>query len=263
MEASDREWHGRVALVTGGSEGIGRATVERIVAAGGRVATVARDPAGLVAAIGDREQVTGIAADVRAETTAELLVAHCLERFGQLDAVINNAGYGKPEPWDVDDASWLDMFQYNLMSAVRTCRAAVSALRRSSAPRIVNVGTELVFKPAADHVAYTAAKSALLSFSKSLSWSLAADGILVNTICPGTIESRTGRRFIEGRAEELGLSYEDAATHFAAHERVIPLARLGKPAEVAEVIAFLASAANSFMTGAVVRVDGGSAPTFL
>jgi NAD(P)-dependent dehydrogenase (short-subunit alcohol dehydrogenase family) len=260
---SNDDWVGRVALVTGGTEGIGRAVVERILAGGGRAATVGRDP-GLVATLNaSSEAVVAIAGDVREADTASRLVDACIERFGALDAVVNNAGYGLPEPWDVPDDSWLDMFQYNVMSAVRTCRAAVPQLRKSASPRIVIVGTELVFKPAADHVAYTAAKAALLAFGKSLSWSLSADGILVNTVCPGTIESRTGRRFIEGRAAALGMSYDDAAAHFCREERVIPLARLGKPAEVAEVIAFLASPASSFMTGAVIRVDGGSAPTFL
>jgi NAD(P)-dependent dehydrogenase (short-subunit alcohol dehydrogenase family) len=257
------EWPGRVAVVTGGSEGIGRAVVERLLAGGARVATVGRDQALMESAVAGRPEIVGIAGDVRDPDTAKRLVNACVERFGGLDAVVNNAGWGLPEAWDVADDSWLDMIQYNLLSAVRTCREAVPYLRQSSSPRIVNVGTELVFKPAADHVAYTAAKAALLSFSKSLAWSLSGDGILVNTVCPGTIETRTGRRFIEGRAAELGMSYDDAASHFAARERVIPLARLGKPAEVAEVIGFLASPANTFMTGAVVRVDGGSAPTFL
>jgi 3-oxoacyl-[acyl-carrier protein] reductase len=256
-------WTGRVAVVTGGTEGIGRATLERIVQDDGRVATVGRDP-DLVAAVTEgRNQVVAIAGDVRDPATAERLVGVCIETFGSIDALINNAGYGLPEAWSVPDDSWLDMYQYNVLSAVRMCRAAVPYLERSPSPRIVNVGTELVFKPAADHVAYTAAKAALLSFAKSLAWSLAPNGILVNSVCPGTIESRTGRRFIEGRAAALHLPYEEAAQHFAMHERAIPLSRLGKPSEVAEVIAFLASPANSFMTGAVIRVDGGSAPTFL
>lgn len=263
MGAAGHDWDGRVAVVTGGSEGIGRATVERIVAGGGHVATVGRDRDLVAAAVGGRAEIIGIAGDVREPDTSTRLVDACVERFGGIDALVNNAGYGTPEAWDVDDASWLDMVQYNLLSAVRMCRAAVPYLRRSASPRIVNVGTELVFKPAADHVAYTASKSALLSFSKSLAWSLAGDGILVNTVCPGTIESRTGRRFIEGRAAALQMSYDEAAAYFCAHERAIPLARLGRPAEVAEVICFLASPASSFMTGAVVRVDGGSAPTSL
>ena len=257
------EWDGRVAVVTGGTEGIGRAVVDRILVGGGRAATVGRDPELVARVNATSAAVVAIAGDIRDADTASRLVDACIERFGALDAVVNNAGYGLPEPWDVTDDSWLDMYQYNVLSAVRTCRAAVPHLRRSHSPRIVNVGTELVFKPAADHVAYTAAKAALLAFGKSLSWALAGDGIHVNTVCPGTIESRTGRRFIEGRAAALQMSYDDAAAHFTAKERVIPLARLGKPAEVAEVIAFLASPASSFMTGAVIRVDGGSAPTFL
>jgi NAD(P)-dependent dehydrogenase (short-subunit alcohol dehydrogenase family) len=261
--AERTDWEGRVAVVTGGSEGIGRGILERIVASGGRVATVGRDRALVESAVGGRERVVGISGDVRSPDTATRLVEACIDRFGSLDALINNAGYGLPEPWDVDDESWLDMYQYNVLSAVRMARATVPHLRRSPSPRIVNIGTELVFKPMADHVAYTASKAALLSFAKSLAWSLADDGILVNTVCPGTIESRTGRRFIEGRAAALGLPYDEAMRHFATNERVIPLKRLGTPAEVGEVVAFLASSANSFMTGAVVRVDGGSAPTFL
>jgi 3-oxoacyl-[acyl-carrier protein] reductase len=261
VSGEQSSWSGRIALVTGGSDGIGGAAAEHILAAGGLVTVVARDAEHLAAMARGRAEVVTVAGDVRDSATADRAVSACLEQFGAIDAVINNAGYGLPEPWDVSDESWLDMIQYNLLSGVRMCRAAVPHLRGRPAPRIVNIGTELVFKAAADHVAYTAAKAALLSFSKSLAWSLAGDGILVNTICPGTIQSRTGRRFIEGRAAALGLSYDEAARSFATNERVIALQRLGRPEEIAEVIAFLASPANSFMTGAVVRVDGGSAPT--
>ena len=178
-------WHDRVAIVTGGSRGIGKAVIEKVISEGGRAATVACHDAGFEAM--KRLGVLTLRGDLVKDSAASELVARTLSSFGRLDALVNCVGRGEPTAWDAPDANWLDMFDVNLFSAIRMCRAAVPALRRSSSPRIVNVASELVYMPDQDLVAYTAAKAALMSFSKSLAAALASDGVLVNVVSPGTV----------------------------------------------------------------------------
>jgi NAD(P)-dependent dehydrogenase (short-subunit alcohol dehydrogenase family) len=249
---------GRVALVTGGTLGIGRAVVERLVQDGAAVATVARDSERL------RELPNGVlavAGDVTVVGTAERAVAACVEAFGGVDVLVNNAGGGAFHGWDASDEEWQLMLELNLLSAARFCRAAVPHLRGREAARIVNVGTELVYMPNNELVTYIAAKAALLSFTKSLSRALAPDGILVNAVCPGTTEVEALRGDMERRAAERGTSYEEAVEWFIRDVRRIALDRFAGPAEVAEAIVYLASPASTYVTGAVLRCDGGSVPS--
>jgi NAD(P)-dependent dehydrogenase (short-subunit alcohol dehydrogenase family) len=249
---------GRVALVTGGTAGIGRAVVERLLADGVRVLVVARDKQRLKELATSNSLVATIAGDVAKPGTAEQAVAACIDAFGALDALINNAGGSQLQSWDASDDQWYDMFSLNLLSAVRMCRAAVPYLAARPNPRIVNVGTELVFMPNDEFVPYTAAKMGLISFTKSLSCALAHQHILVNAVCPGTIETPLARLSIERMGEEWGLDYGEALTHFVRDVRGIKLGRLGRPDEVADAIAYLASPGCSYTTGAVLRCDGGS-----
>lgn len=251
-------WTGRVALVTGGTAGIGRAVVDRLLSDGARVLVVARDEQRLKELAVNQSAVATVAGDVTKAGTAERAVSTCIEAFGTLDAVINNAGGSQLQSWDASDDQWYEMFSLNLLSAVRMCRAAVPYLQARPNPRIVNVGTELVFMPDDEFVPYTAAKMGLISFTKSLSCALAHQHILVNAVCPGTIETPLAKLSIERMGEEWGLDYGESLTHFVRDVRGIKLGRLGRPDEVADAIAYLASPGCSYITGAILRCDGGS-----
>jgi NAD(P)-dependent dehydrogenase (short-subunit alcohol dehydrogenase family) len=221
---------------------------------------VARDKTRLQELVSKHSRVASYSGDVAEAQTAEEAVTACVDTFGGLDALINNAGRAALQSWDASDDDWLEMFNMNLLSAVRMCRAAIPYMKKRPAPRIVNVGTQLVYMPSDAEVPYTAAKMALISFTKSLSCAVADDGILVNAVCPGTIETPLSRHGIEQMAKDWGLDFDSALSHFVRDVRPVRLGRLGKPSEVAEAIAYLASAACSYVTGTVLRCDGGSTP---
>jgi NAD(P)-dependent dehydrogenase (short-subunit alcohol dehydrogenase family) len=254
---------GAAAIVTGGSKGIGRATVELLIAEGASVTAVAREEQPLAALAADLgERVRWLSGDVRDPATAPETVVTHMASFGRLDALVCNAGWGREEPFDASDDVWYDRLDYNLMSAVRFVRAAVPHLRRSPHGRIVVTTSELAFEPPAEIVPYSAAKAGLITFAKATSNALAADGITVNTISPGSIDT-TGDRLPGGLwdqiCERMGYaSHDEAIQYFVQEVRRIPIPRLGRSEEVAAATVFLCSPMASYITGAVLRVDGGA-----
>jgi 3-oxoacyl-[acyl-carrier protein] reductase len=251
----------RVTLVTGATHGIGRGILDRLVQDEGAVFAVARQEQGLAELASVHPEVKTHAADLTEPDAAAAAVEACIDGFGRLDALINNVGGGTNSGWDAPDEEWQRMFELNLLSAVRMCRAAVPYLKDGLEPRIVNISTELVFQPGSEWVAYTAAKLALMAFTKSLSWALADQGILVNALCPGSIETPLSRAYLEQLARERGSSVPEAIEYFCTNIRGIPLGRLGRTEEIAESAAYLASERCAFVTGAVLRCDGGSSPS--
>jgi 3-oxoacyl-[acyl-carrier protein] reductase len=253
----------RVTLITGATYGIGRGILDRLVRDQGTVFAVARQGNQLAELATVYPEVGTFAADLTEPDTAASAVEACVDRFGRLDALVNNVGGGSSSGWDAPDEEWHRMFELNVLSAVRMCRAAVPHLKEGLEPRIVNISTELVFKPDSEWVAYTAAKSALMAFTKSLSWALADQGILVNALCPGSIETPLSRGYLEQMASERGWNVSETIEYFCKNIRRIPLGRLGRIEEIAESAAYLASAQCAFVTGAVLRSDGGSSPSSL
>lgn len=255
----------KVALVTGSSKGIGLAVARRLAAAGCRVVLTARNPQELAVARREIEAgggtVHAVAGDACNPVDVERVVAEAEARFGALHILVNNVGgIGRFATFDeLEDREWLALFDLNLLSAVRFTRAALPHLRAAGWGRIVNVASESGIQPDAEMPHYNATKGALLTLTKSLSKALAKDGILVNAVSPAFIRTPLVQSMMEEAARGQGVAVEEAIQSFLARHRPhIELRRPGEEGEVAAVVAFLASEAASFVTGANWRVDGGS-----
>jgi NAD(P)-dependent dehydrogenase (short-subunit alcohol dehydrogenase family) len=259
---------GASAVVTGGTQGMGRSVAEFLARDGARVAVFARsrealdEAAAALRRLGSPDTI-GVSVDVADAASVEAGFARVAERWGQLNALVNTVGPSITGTIDeLTDAQWHENFEVGTMSAVRCVRGALPLLRKADWARIVIVSAHSTKRQTPTLISYTAAKSALTSISKNLSRTLAPEGILVNTVSPGTYLTGGVRRWLEGMAEERGIdptSLEDL-NRIIAEDFGEPsdLGRAGLPDEIGAVIAFLASQRNSYMTGADVNVDGGS-----
>jgi NAD(P)-dependent dehydrogenase (short-subunit alcohol dehydrogenase family) len=246
---------GKVAAITGGTEGIGRATALRLAEEGARVAICARRPeplertAAQIRALG--AEALAVTADVSRAEDCERFVNAVLERFGRLDILVNNAGTSMAHPFErVDDALWQADLDLKLFGAIRCARAAIPHMKKQRAGRIINITTVGGKQPGASSLPTTVTRAAGLALTKALSKELAPHNILVNTVCIGKIKSGQHER----RYQREGLAAED---YYARVAKDIPLGRVGEAEEVANVIAFLASEAASYVTGTSVNLDGG------
>jgi NAD(P)-dependent dehydrogenase (short-subunit alcohol dehydrogenase family) len=254
--------NGKTALITGGASGIGRATAEQLIAEGVNVILVdlkgdavaqAADALGpkanaLQADLTETDQVKGLAETVR-------------ERFSMPDIVVCAAGVtgAKGHPLEMTDADWNEAWQTDFMSVVRTLRVFTPEMEKRGWGRIVIVSSENAAQPYSDEVVYNVAKAGLLNFAKGLSRVTAPKGVLVNTVSPAFIETPMTDGMMDKRAEQMGVSREEAVRSFLDEERPhLELKRRGKPEEVAAAIAFLCSDKASFVVGSNYRVDGGS-----
>jgi NAD(P)-dependent dehydrogenase (short-subunit alcohol dehydrogenase family) len=250
---------GQVALITGGSDGLGRATAERLAAEGAAVVVCGRRPAPLDAVAdairGRGGQALAVAADVTRPADLERLVGTTLDRLGRLDVLVNNAGTSAAHAFEaVDDQAWHDDLDLKLFAAIRLIRLAVPAMRRAGGGRIVNVLNIGAKAPAARSLPTAASRAAGLALTKALSRELAPDGIRVNAVCIGLVKSGQWARRWEkaGRPGTLDEFYRTLA-----RERRVPLGRIGEAAELADLVAFLVSDRAAYITGVAINVDGG------
>lgn len=245
---------GKVAIVTGGSEGIGKATARQLAREGVRVAICARRSEVLQLAVEELRQageVIGIQADVSSAEDVKRLVAEVVERFGRLDILVNNAGTSAANRFEeIDDAAWDADLELKLHGAIRTTRAALPHLKREGG-RIINITTPGGKTPPAGSLPTSVSRAAGIALTKALSKELAEHRILVNTVCVGLIKSAQQDR----GAARRGLSPDE---HYQKLGKSVPLQRVGEAEEVANVITFLVSAAASYVTGTSINVDGGS-----
>jgi len=250
----------KVAIVTGSSDGIGLVAARTLAREGARVVVCARREAKLLEA---REQIakeTGadllaVQCDVRRLDDVQRLVAQTVQRFGAIHILVNNAGSVPSIKFtDVTDAQWYEYLERKLMGFLRVTREVVPHLQKAGWGRIVNVAGTAGWEPSSTAMAVGLNNAAVMNWTKSMSLQYAGDGILVNTVAPGSIETprQVGNR--QRESEVTGKSVEELRQ---ARVKDIPLGRLGRPEEVANLIVFLASECSSYMTGTCVTVDGG------
>jgi NAD(P)-dependent dehydrogenase (short-subunit alcohol dehydrogenase family) len=263
----DLGYEGASAVVTGGTKGMGRAIGLCLAGEGAQVAVLARHQDDLdetVAALleAGAPDAFGVATDMTDRQQVIDAYAALGRRWGSLNVLVNTVGPGAATFEDMDDDDWDAVFEIGLMAAVRSTRAALPLLRAAEWARIVNISAHSVQRQSPLLVAYTASKAALTSMSKNLAKSLAPEGILVNTVSPGSIVTASFSEGLRPMFEEEGLDPTDPhdvmtwiSTHF---HHPADLGRAGLPVEIAVVVAFLASRTNGYVTGANVNVDGGS-----
>ncbi|MFE2986526.1 SDR family oxidoreductase [Streptomyces sp. NPDC059262] len=247
----------RTVLVTGGSSGVGLATVRALLDEGARVATCGRDAdrlAKATARLGSDRLLTGVC-DVRDATAVRDFVRHAAATFGGLDGLVNNAGQSRMKSLDESTAEdWRDELELKFSGVLNPLHAARAHLAASDAASVVNVNAVLAKQPETRLITTSAARAGILNLSKSLATELAPEGIRVNSVCLGLVD--TGQWTRRHAAAESGLSYEDWQAELAA-DRGIALGRLGRAEEVAYAIVALLSPRASYITGTSIDVCGG------
>lgn len=240
-----------VAIVTGAGGSIGRAVVHRLRSAGAAVLAVDLSEEALKSLTGENlpGDIALLQGDVTDETLAERAVTQVISEFGKLDILVNNAGMGSEQSplWQIDVATWKRDLDVNLTSQFLMCHAAVPAMLNNGYGRIVNLASAAGMEGHALAGGYAAAKAGVIAMTKTLGKELAQQGIIVNAIAPALINT--------GMLNQPWFTDEVRDSLLSR----IPMGRLGEPEEVAELVAYLASPAVTFSTGAVFDLSGGRA----
>lgn len=258
---------GATAVVTGGSKGMGRAVAETLAADGARVAVMARGQGALdettdaLRALGAPEAL-GLSVDMTDPESISAGFAEVTAQWPALNILVHTIGPGAGEFENLRDEDWDAALGLGMMSCVRSVRAALPAMRRAEWGRICIFSAHSIQRQSPLIVAYTASKAAVTSVSKNLSRSLAPEGILVNTVCPGTIVTAS---FTESLRELFAMEGKDPSDPYDVmawidehYHQPADLGRAGMPDEVGSLVAYLVSPRNGYVTGACVNVDGGS-----
>ena len=250
----------KVAIVGGASKGLGRASAQVLAEEGSKVTICSRTSADLETAAEEIRKSTGAevmtyAADLDKLESITGLISATVEKFGGLDILVNNSG-GPPLARSVDatEEQWETAVHRSLIFFGRMCREGIPHLRERGGGRIINILASTVYNPIPNLALSGATRMGVVAYSKSLADEVGRDGILVNNVCPGSILSDRMLSNVSSRAKELGISGEDALANRA---KETALGRVGEPVELANLVAFLASAKSTYITGTTILVDGG------
>jgi len=249
----------RVALVTGGGRGIGRATALELARLGADVAVAELDPAGAkrtaeeVAAMGRR--ATAIPTDVTSASDLRNMVDRTRAEFGRIDILVNNAGiYRAAANLEITEEHWDAVLDINAKAVFFASQAVLPTMIAQRSGAIVNLASMAGKIGSRTNLPYNASKAAVISMTKSMALAHAAEGIRVNCVCPGFVETDMWDAVARDQGKLLGMS---AAEFTRQRVSQVPLGRMEKPEDVANVIAFLASLRAGYMTGQALSVDGG------
>jgi 2-hydroxycyclohexanecarboxyl-CoA dehydrogenase len=235
----------KIAIVTGAGQGIGRAIADKLAAAGATVVVTDLDEASADQTAAGLPGAVAIRADVTDRQDVQAAVDRVMQQFGRVDVLVNNAGWDKASPFvDSDPADWDRAIAVNLYGVLHTCKAVLPIMAGQGGGAVVNLGSDAGRVGSSGEAVYSAAKGGVIAFTKSLAREMARHQVRVNCVCPGPTDTALFASF-------AGPKLREALT------KAIPFRRLGQPADVANVVAFLASDEAAFVTGQTLSVSGG------
>ncbi|RFU63465.1 SDR family oxidoreductase [Peribacillus glennii] len=255
----DYQLQGKNAIVVASSQGLGKAIAAELLKEGANVLLASRDEDKLTAVQTElstlgKGKVLYTAADVKNPADIKSMVEKAAAEFGKIDILVNNAGGPPAGSFEqMTDDDWQHSFELNLLSYIRTIRESLPYLKEQGG-KIINIASSSIKEPIPGLILSNTFRTAIIGLSKTLAEELAPHGILINTVAPGRIATDRVRHLDEVNAQKKGISVEEVEENV---KKNIPLGRYGKPEEFARVVTFLASDANSYMTGSAFLVDGG------